>query len=205
MVGGLIMGHGDDAGLRLPPALAPTQVVVLLVRDEAGAGEVAARLVDELLARGVRAELDARVDQSFGRRAVDWELKGVPVRIEVGPRDLADGIVTLVRRDRGEKEPAHVHAVASQVPDLLDIIQLGLLFEATRRREARTAEVSTLADAAEAATEGFARVPWALVGPEGEAVLARDAVSVRCLQRPDGTVPDDEDEPDLLAVVARSY
>jgi prolyl-tRNA synthetase len=205
MVGGLIMGHGDDAGLRLPPALAPTQVVVLLVRDEAGAGEVAARLVDELLARGVRAELDARVDQSFGRRAVDWELKGVPVRIEVGPRDLADGIVTLVRRDRGEKEPAHVHAVAAQVPDLLDIIQLGLLFEATRRREARTAEVSTLADAAEAATEGFARVPWALVGAEGEAVLARDAVSVRCLQRPDGTVPDDEDEPDLLAVVARSY
>ncbi|MGD9797697.1 MAG: proline--tRNA ligase [Acidimicrobiia bacterium] len=205
LVGALVMAHGDDAGLRLPPTLAPTQVVVVLVRDEGGAGEVAARLVTELVAGGVRAELDARVDQSFGRRAVDWELKGVPVRIEVGPRDLADGLVTLVRRDRGEKEPAPVDGVVGRVPDLLDQIQVGLLLEATRRREDRTAEVATLGEAVEAAGEGFARIPWAAVGDEGEEVLARDAVTVRCLQRPDGTVPDAGDEPDLVAIVARSY
>ncbi|MBA3303270.1 MAG: proline--tRNA ligase, partial [Acidimicrobiia bacterium] len=84
MVGGLIMAHGDDAGLRLPPALAPVQAVVVLVRDEEGSGARAARIVAELADRGGRVRLDDRVDTSFGRRSVDWELKGVPLRIEVG-------------------------------------------------------------------------------------------------------------------------
>ena len=88
MVGGLIMCHGDDAGLRVPPRLAPIQVVVLLVRGEDGAGEAAERLARELKGVDVRTEIDTRTDLSFGRRVVDWELKGVPVRVEVGPRDL---------------------------------------------------------------------------------------------------------------------
>ena len=99
MFGGLIMAHGDDDGLRVPPRLAHVQVVVLAVRDDA---EVIARcraLTDELVAAGVRAQLDDRTDLSFGRRATDWELKGVPVRLELGPRDLANGEVTMVRRD----------------------------------------------------------------------------------------------------------
>src|SRR5206468_9092461 len=86
LVGALIMGHGDDAGLRLPPVLAPVQAVVLLVRAEDGAGERAAALAAELADAGVRVQLDDRVDAGFGRRAVEWELKGVPVRLEVGPR-----------------------------------------------------------------------------------------------------------------------
>lgn len=80
MVGGLIMAHGDDAGLRLPPALAAIQAVVMLVRDEAGAGEAAASLARALASAGVRASVDDRIDVGFGRRSVDWELKGVPVR-----------------------------------------------------------------------------------------------------------------------------
>src|SRR3546814_5072563 len=103
MVGGLIMAHGDDSGLVVPPALAPTQVVVLLVRDEDGAGDVADALAAELKAAGVKVRVDSQVATSFGRRATDWELKGVPVRIEVGPRDLNEGLVTIVRRDTGEK------------------------------------------------------------------------------------------------------
>jgi prolyl-tRNA synthetase len=205
MVGGLIMGHGDDAGLRLPPVLAPTQVVVLLVRDEGGAGEVAGKLIEELRVAGHRVELDARVDQGFGRRAVDWELKGVPVRVEIGPRDLAEGNVTLVRRDRSEKVAVPLGAVPGRVAELLREIQGSLLAEATRRREERTADVASIEEAIEAAKSGFARIPWAVVGEEGEALLAREAVTVRCLQRSDGTVPDSGDEPDLVAVVARSY
>ena len=97
------MAHGDDAGLRIPPRLAPIQVVVLLVRGEEGAGEAAERLARELRGVDIHTEVDARTDISFGRRVVDWELKGVPVRVEVGPRDLASGVVTLARRDAGTK------------------------------------------------------------------------------------------------------
>ena len=122
MVGGLIMAHGDDDGLRVPPALAPIQVVVLLVRDEDGAGERGRRLADELRARrrAGRASTTS-VDTSFGRRATDWELKGVPVRIEVGPRDLAEGNVThRPPRHRREAHRAARAVAAGVVPTLLD-------------------------------------------------------------------------------------
>ena len=95
--------------------------------------------------------------------------------------------------------------MAGALPRLLEDIQASMLAGAVRRRDSRTAEVTTLEDAAEAAKIGFAKVPWDLVGGEGEARLAKDGVSVRCLQRPDGTLPGSEDEPDLVAYVARSY
>jgi prolyl-tRNA synthetase len=205
MVGGLIMCHGDDQGLRVPPRLASIQAVVLLVRDEDGAGERAAALAAELRGVGVRVRLDDGVATSFGRRATDWELKGVPVRIEVGPRDLAEGQVTLVRRDSGEKQQVPVGEVAGRVPGLLEEIQDGMLAAATGWRDERTAEVTSLDEAAEAARTGFARVPWELVRDGGEERLAADAVTVRCVLRADGGVPDAEDEPDLVAVVGRSY
>jgi prolyl-tRNA synthetase len=205
MVGGLIMAHGDDAGLVVPPALAPIQAVVLLVRDEDGAGEAADALLAELKAAGVKARLDAQVATSFGRRATDWEIKGVPVRIEVGPRDLADGLVTLVRRDSGEKLQVAVAEVAGRVPELLQTIQGDLLAGATKRRDERTAEVSSIEDAIEAGKTGFAKIAWDLIKDGGEALLARDAISVRCLQTADGGLPTSEDDPDLVAYVARSY
>jgi prolyl-tRNA synthetase len=205
MVGGLIMAHGDDHGLRLPPRLAPTQVVVLLVRDGDGAGEAAERLTADLVSRGVRAELDPRTDVSFGRRATDWELKGVPVRIEVGPRDLANGEVTIVRRDTTDKSQAKVADVADEVPMLLERIQDELLASATALRESRTVDTTGIEDAREAAVEGFARVPWDVLGVDGEAALASSAVTVRCLQREDGSIPERADEPGLVALVARSY
>ena len=103
MVGGLIMAHGDDNGLRVPPSLAPHQIVVLLVRDEPDSAAAAERLTRELRDAGIRVELDKKVSASFGRRVTDWEIKGVPLRVEVGPRDLANGVVTVARRDTGEK------------------------------------------------------------------------------------------------------
>jgi prolyl-tRNA synthetase len=205
MVGGLIMAHGDDKGLVIPPVLAPIQAVVLLVRDEDGAGDAAASLLHELKGAGVKARLDAQVATSFGRRATDWEIKGVPVRIEVGPRDLADGLVTLVRRDTGAKEQVAVSEVAARVAHLLPGMQADLLAAATRRRDERTVEVSTVEDAVEAAKVGFARIPWDLLKDGGEDLLARDAITVRCLQTADGGLPTSEDDADLVAYVARSY
>ncbi len=205
MLGGLIMTHGDDAGLRLPPAVAPVQALVLLIRDEDGAGDAARALMAELAAAGVRAELDDRVDTSFGRRSVDWELKGVPVRIEMGPRDLREGLVTLVRRDTGEKVPVALAEVATRVADALVAAQADLLAAATARRDANVHDVTTLDEAAEAAQSGFARMAWSAVGVEGEVRLAERAVTVRCLQHADGTPATSDDDPDALALVARSY
>src|SRR4051812_24806323 len=125
MVGGLIMTHGDDAGLRVPPDLAPIQVVVLVVRDEGGAGEKAGALAKQLRAAGLRVELDAR-DTQFGRRAVEWELKGVPVRIQLGPRDVAGGTTDLVRRDRVDKESTPLDGLPVRIPEVLDDIQTSL-------------------------------------------------------------------------------
>ena len=205
LMGALVMTHGDDAGLRLPPRLAPVQVVVLVVRGEEGAGERAAALAAELRDAGHRARLDDRLDQSFGRRAVEWELKGVPVRVEVGPRDLASGNVTLVRRDAGTKEAVPVGEAAARVGGALEAAQGALFAEAERRTDERTAAAASLEEAEEAAASGFAAVPWDALGPEGEARLNASGVTVRCLQRADGGLPASGDERDLVALVARAY
>jgi prolyl-tRNA synthetase len=206
LVGALVMAHGDDFGLRLPPALAPAQVVVLVVKDAPGVRAAADALVSELRRAGHRVRLDDRTETSFGRRSVDWELKGVPARVEVGPRDLADGNVTVVTRHRREKETVALGAAAATVAGILATAGAQLLAEATAARDARTAEVATLEEAVGAGTAGFARVAMGARGPEGEDRLAQHALSVRCLQRPDGSLarPGD-DEADLVAVVARSY
>jgi prolyl-tRNA synthetase len=205
MVGGLIMVHGDDAGLRIPPNLATTEVVVLAVRDE---GDVLARcraLLDALTAAGMRTHLDDRTDVSLGRRATDWELKGIPVRLELGPRDLAEGKAVLARRVEGGKESVALDGIVDTVRAELDRAQIALLDMATARMKERTVDVSTIDEARAAAAEGWARIPWSTLGTEGEAKLAESAISVRCLVRPDGSVPDTDAEPDLIAVVARSY
>ena len=207
VVGGLIMIHGDDSGLRLPPRLAPAEVVVLPVRekDEALVAEAHAVAAD-LSGAGLRVRVDATA-QSFGRRVIDWELKGVPVRVELGPRDLAEGVVTLARRDTSEKATVPREGVAAAAGDLLVDIQRTLLAQAEASLAERTYEVGGLDEAIAAATEGagFARLPWALVGSEGEDRLAQHALSVRCIQTPDGGLPDSDDDPDLVCVVARSY
>nr|MDT0661502.1 proline--tRNA ligase [Micromonospora sp. DSM 115978] len=205
MLGGLIMSHGDDNGLRVPPRLAPIQAYVMVVKAGDGVAEAAAKLRDALRDAGVRIGFDDRVDTPFGRRAVDAELKGYPVRVEVGPRDLAAGNAVLVRRAGGSKTPVPVPDVVAAVLAALEADQQALYDEALALRESRTVSVDTLGEAIEAAATGWARVPWAAVGAAGEAEANGKAITVRCLVRPDGSVPDSEDEPDLVAVLARSY
>jgi len=205
MVGGLIMCHGDDNGLRVPPRLAPIQVQVSVVKDGDGVLPAAEGLRDQLKTAGVRVGYDDRVDVPFGRRAVNAELRGYPVRLEVGPRDLAAGNVVLVRRYDGSKTPTPLDGAVAAVQAALEADQKALLDEASRRTEERTADVKTLAAAIEAAADGFARLPWSKVVPDGEAKANEVGVSVRCLTRADGGVPDGEDEKGLVAYLARSY
>lgn len=204
MVGGLIMVHGDDHGLRVPPALAPIQVVVMAVKDEGVAA--ARRIGDELRTLGIRVAVDDDADIQFGRRAVDWELKGVPLRLEVGPRDLAAGQATIVNRISGaEKASVSLDGLGGEVARLLATEQDAMLEAARAERDARIVEVTSVDDAAATAADGWAKISWSKLGLDGEATLARAGVTVRCLQRADGAVPDSDDEPDLVAFVARSY
>ncbi len=205
LVGGIVMAHGDDLGLRVPPRLAPVQVAVLMVKEGNGVAEVARRLTAALQGAGVRVMLDERVDVPFGRRAIDAELKGYPVRIEVGPRDVADSRVMVVRRVTGERTAVPVDSVASLVPSALEADQKALYEEALAEQKRRTAEVTSLSEVIEAASTGWARLPWSAVGSEGEAELNAQGITVRCLVRADGGVPGSEDEPDLMAVVGRAY
>ncbi len=205
MVGGLIMGHGDDRGLRLPPNLAPIQVVVMAVRDDAEVVERCRTLAAELTESGLRVRLDHQVGVSAGRRATDWELKGVPVRLELGPRDLATGAVTMVDRLAATKAATPLAGVTAAVTDALAAAQVTLFETARATRDAHTVDVATLEEARDASQQGWARVPWSMLGAEGEDALATSAVTVRCLVRPDGTLPLAEDEPDLLAICGRSY
>ncbi|GAB3123374.1 proline--tRNA ligase [Streptomyces calidiresistens] len=206
MIGGLIMAHGDDNGLRVPPRLAPIQVVVLAVKGEEGVLRRVREVADALIAAGLRVRVDDRTDTPFGRRAVDWELKGVPARVEIGPRDLERDTAVLVRRVAGGKETVAVNDLAALLPGLLEDDQERLLRSSREYRESRTADVATATEALEAvAAGGWARLPWSDLGSEGEAALAAEGVTVRCLVGPDGSVPVADDAPGTLAVVARAY
>ncbi|MGW6140895.1 proline--tRNA ligase [Streptomyces sp. NPDC055140] len=206
MIGALVMMHGDDNGLRIPPRLAPTQVVVLAIKGDDAVLAKVHEIGGALKEAGIRVHVDDRTDTPFGRRAVDWELKGVPVRVEIGPRDLENGTAMLARRIPGGKEPVAIEALAALLPTVLEEDQALLLKQARERRESRTSDVTTVDAAVEAATSGgWARIPWATLGEAGEAALAEHSVSVRCLVTEDGAVPDADDAAGNVAVVARAY
>ncbi len=204
MVGGLIMAHGDDDGLRVPPRIAPIQALVMVVKDGDGVADAAHRVVAELTDAGVRAELDDR-DSAFGRRAIDAEIKGIPVRVEIGPRDLAAGAVTVARRIAGGKTSVPLGELVHTVTEALTTDHDALYAQALHRRESRTVAAASIEEAVEAAKTGWATLPWRDVGVAGEAKLGESAVSVRCLVLPDGSVPTTEDDDEIIAVVARSY
>jgi prolyl-tRNA synthetase len=205
LLGAMIMVHGDDHGLRVPPRLAPTQVVVLVARAGENVIEAATTIRDDLERAGVRVELDDRVDVSTGRRIVDYELRGVPVRVELGPRDVAADRAIVARRARAEKEPRALRALAKDIPQMLIDDQNELLAEASALRDARTRPAKTIDEAEKLAGGGFARLPWRDCGLEGEDRLARAGVSVRCLVREDGDPVDDPDADGVDALIARAY
>jgi prolyl-tRNA synthetase len=206
MLGGLIMCHGDDFGLVLPPALAPVQVVVVVVKDTDGAvTRAAAALVEKLTASGVRVRLDDNAAQAFGWRATDWDLQGAPIRVELGPRDLAENAVLLYRRDTRDKVTVNLDKVAGEVLQLTSRIQLDMFEAATARRDAFTSDCTTLDQARDAAQTGVARVPWEVIGTAGEQDLATSGLTVRCLQLGDGSLPDTDHDAGALAYFARAY
>jgi prolyl-tRNA synthetase len=185
LVGALIMTHGDDRGLRLPPAIAPDCVVIVpIVRDDDRRQilEAADALRKRLDGAGVRVAVDDR-DARPGFKFADWELKGAPLRLDVGKRDLAGGTVTLVRRDTLASEQVNVEATEAKVRELLDAIQSELFDQAQERRAAQTFEPATFGELQELlrAAAGFATAPWCGAGECEERVKETTAATIRAL------------------------
>jgi len=183
-VGAVIMTHGDDKGLRLPPQLAPTQCVLVPIyrndEERSRVLEAAEKLVHDL---GVRAHVDDRDDLRPGWKFNDWELKGVPVRIELGPRDLDNGQAVLVRRDSGEKETVGLDAVSSRVGELLVSIQSTLYDQAREFRDRYTFRPTTYDELRSLVEDpgGFIVAPWC-GSPDCEAkVKAETKATIRFL------------------------
>jgi prolyl-tRNA synthetase len=147
MVGGAIMAHGDDAGLRLPPAVAPIQVAIVPIyrsdEERASVMSVADGLRADLAAQGVRVRLDDRDQHRPGYKFAEWELKGVPLRIELGPRDVAAGRVVIASRLGGEKEEVTVSDAAAGMRDRLTSVQRELYADALAYREANTHQITS--------------------------------------------------------------
>jgi prolyl-tRNA synthetase len=142
-IGALVMSHSDDQGLVLPPALAPEQVVVVPIWQEdtrESVLEYAESLTEELDEAGVRVHLDDRDERNPGFKYNEWELKGVPLRIEVGPNEVDDGEATLVHRPDGENEVADRSAIASAVRDALDAVYAKLYAASEQRLEENVRE-----------------------------------------------------------------
>jgi prolyl-tRNA synthetase len=159
MIGGVIMTHGDDKGLVLPPALAPYQVVIVPIGRGDQAGQVlppARELAERLRRAGIRVHVDSRTHLSPGFKFNDWEMRGVPVRLELGPRDLASGSALMSTRLGEGKSPVSLDSAPARLTAELAAFQDLLLARATSFRDAHTATVDTWAEFAEAVKTGWA-------------------------------------------------
>jgi prolyl-tRNA synthetase len=182
-LGGMIMAHGDDQGLRLPPKMAPVQVVVLPVRYEDAVVDYCQSVVEQLRQAGMRAKLDTRDDESLGFRINKWELKGVPVRLEVGGREVESNTVTAVRRDSGHKESVSVTNLSQRLETLLEEIQANLFTQAHQFLADNTHKVDTYDQFKQlmAGPKGFLLALWC-ENPDCEnKIKAETKASTRCL------------------------
>ncbi len=193
VIGGLIMVHGDNAGLILPPHVAPYQVVIVPIwrkdADKAAVSEVVTRL-EKLLKGKVRVKVDMS-ENSPGWKFNEWEMRGVPVRLEIGPRDVQNNSVVLVRRDNRAKEPVSVDALETRLPELLEEVQQALFDRALAFREKNTFFTESYDEFKQIIEQrGFARVKWAEDSAAEAAIKEETKATLRVIpfDQPEGGV-----------------
>ncbi|MGN0818679.1 MAG: proline--tRNA ligase [Candidatus Coproplasma sp.] len=180
LIGAIIMAHGDQRGLVLPPVVAPTQAVIVpIAAKKGGVLEACEKIEKQLKDAGVRVLTDVS-DNSPGWKFNEWEMRGVPVRIEVGPRDLEAGKVMLFRRDTCEKASYDLENVVSDVQNLLSTVQKDMLEAARARRDERIVDADTM-DELLAGVEGgnFVKAGWCGCRECEDAVKAKTAATAR--------------------------
>ncbi|GAK57310.1 prolyl-tRNA synthetase [Candidatus Vecturithrix granuli] len=198
MVGGLVMVHGDDKGLRLPPKLAPHQVVIVPIYYSDEEKQLVLRKTDELVAQlrpEIRVKVDDRDNYKPGWKFNEWEMKGVPLRIEIGPRDVAENQVMVARRDKGPKEKQKIafDGLKAAVQTLLDEIQQSLFDEALKFREENSYKVNTYDEFKDALENqlGFLYAHWCGNEACEQAIQEETKATIRCIplnqEQEDGT------------------
>ncbi len=186
LVGALIMVHGDDKGLRLPPKVAPVQIVIIpIIKNENSLAEIE-KFLEPFLAElgeiGIRFKLDDRQKISPGFKFNEWEMKGVPIRVEVGPRDMESGTVFCARRDTSEKTSYKIESAASTMSQLLDEIQINMFNQALEFREKNTFSTNNYEEFKSLIENGgFIRCGWD-GNPESEAAIKKETkATIRCI------------------------
>jgi prolyl-tRNA synthetase len=162
LIGAIIMAHGDNRGLKMPPKVAPIQVVIVpIAQHKEGVLEKVNKIYEDLK-NNFRVELDDRDNYSTGFKFNDWEMRGVPVRVEVGPRDLENGQAVLVRRDTGEKETVELENISERIEKLLEEIHQNMFDECKKRLADRTTVAHNMDEFVKQINEkqGFIKTMW---------------------------------------------
>ena len=183
MIGAVIMAHGDNNGLVLPPQIAPIQVIVLPVaQHKPGVLEAAAALRDRLSAAGLRVKMDDS-DNSMGWKCAQYEMKGVPLRVELGPRDIENGQCVMVRRDNGEKTPVALDELETKAKELLDAVHDGLFEKAKKNMDEHTYAAYSIEEAKQLQAEhgGFIKTMWCGDVACEQAMKEQAGMSSRCI------------------------
>lgn len=181
-IGGLIMAHGDDNGLVLPPKIAPTQVVIVPIQTTDELISYCDNIAKELENVGIRATVDKRDDERFGYKLNKWEVKGVPLAFKIGAKEAESGVVTIKRRDTGEELEINTVDLPSKTADLLEQIQSSLLEKSRKIRDENTRDASSYGELKQILKDhkGFVRVFWN-DDPEVEAKIKAETKAVsRC-------------------------
>lgn len=210
-VAAAISVHGDDNGLILPPGVAPVQTVIVPIifgDDEAEVMDTVREVQRDLESEGYRVEVDTS-DERPGAKFYKWEMKGVPIRIEIGPRDVENGVVTMVRRDTGDKEQIVMDEVVPAVYKRFQEVHENMLEKATREMMNRVHQVKTLDEAIDKTKEGIIRVPWCEEKPCGlemEEYVGADILGIpRGFPEEEATCPICGKPTTKWAAMARTY
>ncbi|KAB3533601.1 proline--tRNA ligase [Alkaliphilus pronyensis] len=183
LIGGIIMAHGDNRGLVLPPKIAPIQVAIVpIASHKAGVMEKALELFTQLKEE-FRVELDDRENYSPGWKFNEWEMKGVPIRIEIGPKDIEKNQAMLFRRDTLEKEAASLDTLKEAVTQMIDDIQKNLLLKAKNMRDEKTYYVKNFEELKEimGTRPGFVKAMWCEEGSCEDHIKEETGVTIRCI------------------------
>ena len=183
LIGAVIMAHGDNRGLKLPPRVAPIQAVIVPVAMHKEGVKEKAEEIYQNLSKAYRMELDVRDQYSPGYKFNDWEMKGVPVRIELGPRDIEAGKCVVVRRDTFEKIEVNLEELETKLNDILEEIQNNMYHECAKRVQEKTTVATTMEEFEKNLSEnqGYVKTMWCGDADCEEKIHEQTGAKSRCI------------------------